>query len=165
MYFFNAKTQRSKDAKVFFGYVVTLCLCFGLLTLIIAAPFAFHSGHPFIATAIYNSFKPICHQIHERSFYLFGYPLAVCARCTGIYLGLLFGVLSYPIFKRISNYDRPPIWILILSAVPMFIDFSLGFLHIIENTHLSRSITGSIFGFAVAYFIIPAWKTSISKSR
>jgi uncharacterized membrane protein len=34
-----------------------------------------------------------CHQRPDRSFLLYGLPLAVCARCTGIYAGAIWGSL------------------------------------------------------------------------
>jgi len=37
-------------------------------------------------------FAPVCHQIAERSLVLFGGSLAVCARCTGLYLGGILGL-------------------------------------------------------------------------
>jgi len=38
------------------------------------------------------AFAPLCHQLPERSFVLFGGPLAVCARCTGLLLGGVLGL-------------------------------------------------------------------------
>jgi hypothetical protein len=40
-----------------------------------------------LAVTVYRIGSLICHQRPERSFYLFGVPLPVCARCTGIYAG------------------------------------------------------------------------------
>ncbi|MFP5246474.1 MAG: DUF2085 domain-containing protein, partial [Thermoanaerobaculia bacterium] len=33
-------------------------------------------------------FRMTCHGIAERCFELFGTPMPICARCTGIYLGM-----------------------------------------------------------------------------
>jgi len=33
----------------------------------------------------------VCHQLPSRSFWLFGRPLGVCIRCSGLYLGILVG--------------------------------------------------------------------------
>src|SRR5262249_46137120 len=54
---------------------------------ILAAPLLRSANHPELATAIYRTFSFVCHQIPERSFKLAGYQLAVCSRCTGIYMG------------------------------------------------------------------------------
>jgi uncharacterized membrane protein len=43
----------------------------------------------------------ICHQIPERSFWLFSSPLPLCTRCLGIYIGLLLG--QSRLMKKIFN--------------------------------------------------------------
>jgi uncharacterized membrane protein len=48
---------------------------------------------PVIAFAVQHAFSLVCHQRPERSFWVFGGPVAVCARCLGIYLGAAVGLL------------------------------------------------------------------------
>ncbi len=55
----------------------------------LAAPLL--SGHPLAAWAIREFFSRVCHQEAARSFWLWGAPVAVCARCLGIYLGAAAG--------------------------------------------------------------------------
>ena len=43
--------------------------------------------------ALQQGFALVCHQRPERSFWIFGAPVAVCARCLGIYLGAAIGLL------------------------------------------------------------------------
>jgi hypothetical protein len=38
----------------------------------------------------------------------------------------------------------------------MIIDFLLGYCQILENTHLSRSITGAIAGAGLSFYLLPA---------
>jgi hypothetical protein len=40
-----------------------------------------------LAIGVYSVGRFICHQLPERSFYLWTAQLPVCARCTGIYVG------------------------------------------------------------------------------
>ena len=63
-----------------------------LLAAIIAAPLAASSGRP-EGWFLYQAFAPFCHQQPRRSWQLQGYPLAVCARCVGVYGGLLLAAL------------------------------------------------------------------------
>jgi uncharacterized membrane protein len=44
--------------------------------------------------ALYFLFSLVCHQQPERSLWIAGAPLAVCARCAGIYFGALLGLLA-----------------------------------------------------------------------
>lgn len=39
------------------------------------------------------TYAPLCHQLARRSLEIAGHPLAVCARCTGLYVGGLAGLL------------------------------------------------------------------------
>src|SRR5262245_11882327 len=42
---------------------------------------------------VYGIGSGICHQLPERSFYLWGRQLPVCARCAGIYAGAALTVI------------------------------------------------------------------------
>ena len=59
----------------------------------LAAPVLAASGYPLAAFALQQFFSRVCHQEPARSFFLFGTPVAVCARCLGIYLGAAAGAL------------------------------------------------------------------------
>jgi uncharacterized membrane protein len=97
----------------------------------------------------------VCHQMPERSIRIGNYTMAVCARCFGIYLGYLTGLAVYPFSGRLSRTDNPPrIW-LIAAALPTVVDFFGGYLGVFQNTILSRSITGSIAGFACVFYTMP----------
>ena len=48
---------------------------------------------PALAFALRRGFALVCHQQPERSFFLFGGSVAVCARCLGIYVGASAGLL------------------------------------------------------------------------
>ena len=123
---------------------------------IVAAPVALESGYLAFSSPVYKFFSFICHQMPERSLWIDGHPLAVCSRCFGVYFGLLTGFAVYPLWRTIEEIESlPRIW-LFLSMVPIGIDWTLGVFGIWENTHLSRFITGGLFGFACATYIVPA---------
>jgi uncharacterized membrane protein len=60
---------------------------------VFAVPYFLTHGFLIIAFALHHGFALICHQRPERSFWIFGAPVAVCARCLGIYLGAAIGLL------------------------------------------------------------------------
>jgi uncharacterized membrane protein len=67
--------------------------------LIVAAPFLASQPHAstpgsLLILGVYGIGSLVCHQLPERSYHLWTTQLPVCARCTGIYLGALFGALS-----------------------------------------------------------------------
>ena len=123
---------------------------------IVAAPILSTEGLAAAASPIYKFFSYICHQISDRSFHLAGHQLAVCSRCFGVYVGLLAGVIVYPMWRSIDSIEPIPRFWLFLSLVPISVDWSLGVFGIWENTHLSRFLTGLILGSACATFIVPA---------
>ncbi len=57
----------------------------------VATPWLF-SHSPALAVALQRGFALVCHQQPDRSFFLFGGTVAVCARCLGIYLGAAAGL-------------------------------------------------------------------------
>ncbi len=70
-----------------FGVAATLSLA------AIFAPLLSQSA-PMLALSIRWFFESACHQRPDRSFLLWGAPVAVCVRCLGIYLGATLGSLS-----------------------------------------------------------------------
>ncbi|HEV2716589.1 MAG TPA: DUF2085 domain-containing protein [Terriglobales bacterium] len=136
-------------------WLITAAIAVTIIALIIAAPLAQAFAHPQVASSIYKWFSFVCHQMPERSFYLAGCQFAVCSRCTGLYSGFAGAVLFYPVVRPLKSIDAPRrIW-LILAAVPLAIDFSLGYFAIWPNTHLSRFATGALLGSVAVFFIMP----------
>jgi uncharacterized membrane protein len=125
------------------------------VSLIVIAPVALAHGYNSSACVLYEMFRHVCHQIPERGVYLEGHPFAVCARCTGIYFGFAAGVLLYPLVRSLKRGDAPArVWLLI-ALVPTLLDFTLGVFHLLDNTHLSRSLTGALLGAVAAFYVVP----------
>jgi uncharacterized membrane protein len=100
-------------------------LAFILPTLL--APYLASVGAYWPSRMIYLFYRLTCHQRPERSLFLFGHKMAICARCTAIYtsfwgLGLLYSVWkATPWGRRHRPRSLPIKWLAVL-AVPMFID-------------------------------------------
>lgn len=150
----SAAPEPLRRAQLFaWGALAALMLAW--MALIVGAPFAEAHGYVAVAQVIYKAFDPLCHQISERSFHLEGHPFAVCARCTGLYVGLAAGIIFYPLARSLRRTDTPSrVW-LMLAVIPISIDWSLGFFGIWANTHLSRFLTGALLGVVAALFIVP----------
>jgi uncharacterized membrane protein len=79
----------------------TLVICWGWWTFVpiallgaaLAAPYFSTHGFVILAFVLQRGFALVCHQRPERSFWIFGAPVAVCARCLGIYVGAAIGLL------------------------------------------------------------------------
>ena len=97
----------------------------------------------------------MCHQKPERSFYFKGRQFPLCARCTGILIGYLLGILISCITKC-SNY----LWLL-MCMVPMIVDggIQLGFKK--ESNNFRRLITGIFGGIGIVYLFISIHKFTV----
>jgi len=109
-----------------------------------------------VSSLLYRFFDPICHQIDGRSFHLFGFPLAVCSRCSSIYFAFLAGTLLYPLFYSIEQPGTPSRTLLFLVLAPMIFDAGAGFLGLYEASFLTRTLTGALVGIVLPLYIIPA---------
>lgn len=81
-----------------------------------------------------------CHQMYERSFSYRGYQFPICARCTGILVGQIIGLICIVIDLRINI-----LWSLAL-IVPMAIDGLVQLIKIMESNNIRRFVTGFISG-------------------
>lgn len=126
------------------------------VAVIVLAPLARAGGHPLASAVAYRVFSAACHQMPERSFHLAGFPLAVCARCLGLYAGGLAGLLLYPALAPLGRTRAPWRGWLLMAAAPTAADFALGFFGVWENTHWSRLLTALPAGAACAFYVVPA---------
>ncbi|MFQ3597780.1 MAG: DUF2085 domain-containing protein [Chloroherpetonaceae bacterium] len=115
-----------------------------LLAFAILAPYEASHGNPTNYTNYYALFRGICHQKAHRCFELFGFPMAVCARCTLIYFGIAIGALFLPTFN--SDNRRRYLILLGISSGLVGIDVVCGYLHLYHNVFATRIVTGFLVG-------------------
>ena len=145
-------TQRTS-----YRFWIALITLFAAWTLLIITPsVSAYGGVTGVSESLYSFFGNICHQMPSRSFHILGHKLGVCSRCFGVYFGLFLGAASFPLSRKISEVEPlPRIW-LILSMLPIAIDWSLTYFGFWENTFFTRFSSGLILGIACAVFIVPA---------
>ena len=88
-----------------------------------------------------------CHRRPERSFFVKGYQMPVCARCEGELIGILAALIAV-------WFLRPPYWLMAVMMVPMAADGLIQGLTKYESTNLRRLITGILFGFGITMIVI-----------
>lgn len=100
-----------------------------------------------------------CHQKSERSFFIKGNQMPVCARCIGIFLGVFFG-LGISIFTMVKIDDKVHKKILklfVMGYLLLVIDVtgqSVGLWYSINAVRiLSGILAGSSFGFILGMAI------------
>ena len=147
-------------SKPSIGYVVVLICTFLWCTSLFVPPMLASWGQPSSHYA-YMFFSSICHQYNSRSLHIAGHPLAVCARCSGIYFGFLTGTALLPFLSR-KNF-RQTLLLLIVAASPMFIDVALGIVSLHEPTMMTRLFTGLFFGILSAIALVPLLENAVSQ--
>ncbi len=146
------KAESCYNALLMISARAILAGVFGaIFALVLAAPLMAHWGTSAAALA-YLFFFSICHQRPERSFTLWGHPLAVCQRCTGIYLGAFLGALVKNDFMHRSPAIRR-LWVL-AGMVPLLLDWILQSIGVWKGTGLIRFSTGLIFGVTAGWLVV-----------
>lgn len=135
-------------------YGLTLLGSLAWLSLLVLAPYLrSHGNH--LNSLIYAAFAPTCHQIPSRCFFIFGYPLAVCARCAGIYAGFLAGLLALPAFPGGLGRTTPPrSTFFLLLTIPIGMDAAANFFRIWSTGNLARFATGFLWGTILPFYFI-----------
>lgn len=128
-------------------YTLAILGCVLWLGGVLIAPIAARRSMA-IAPLVYAFYDTVCHQIAERSFHLSGEPLAVCHRCTGLYLGFLAGLLAVPRWHRARRWllDKPTR--VIAFSLPLAADWLLT-----VNTTGSRFVTGLLAAAPIAVLL------------
>ena len=116
----------------------------------------------------------VCHRISSHSFYLAERPFSLCARCSGQYLGFLFGfVFQAVVAKRRFGFPRRNILILMGVLLVLYVIDGLnslfhlypGFehLHIYQPSNILRLFSGLGVGLAISTLLYPLSGQSIWK--
>jgi len=134
-------------------YLVSLTGTVAWVAAIILAPYLRSHGERAFA-ALYAAFAPVCHQQPERSFWLFGFPLAVCARCAGIYAGFLGGMILYPLKRKFSAVRLPSLPLFLAVSTPIVFDTAANVLGLWETSNVVRSATGFLWGLILPFYFL-----------
>jgi len=152
------------------------------------APVLMYTGHERLARAIYLLFRPLCHQLPERSFFLFGprwvysyaqlshalggnvprrfignqalgFKVAICERDVVIYGTMFLGGLFFSFVRRRLAPLRLKAFVGLI--IPMAIDGTGQLLGLWTSTWWSRILTGSLFGLACIWLAYPYLETGM----
>jgi len=145
---------------------ILTCIWGALIIAALAGPLLLSCSFPTAAFFTYLPFSFFCHQIPERSFTLLQYPLAVCHRCSGIYLGLFLGTLLSSFFSLLTTRARRAC--IISSAAVLILDALIPFTGLWNGFRLFRFLTGLFFGVTAAPFAVMGLEeilTSLYKNK
>jgi uncharacterized membrane protein len=96
-------------------------------------------------------YRPVCHQMSERSLAIDARCLTVCARCTGLYLGGTLGLLLMAVgYGRLRPPER--VWLLV-AVIPTGVDFAMGHLIGVSLPNLARMIVAIPAGLMLGIYL------------
>lgn len=111
----------------------------------ILAPILAHFGYYNLAGKLDFIFFPVCHRNPARVFHIFNYPLSICARCFGTYLGTFLACIL-----TLTKHDK-------LKFAPILtyltLDMSLNYIFKIDTGNFSRFLAGICLGLIIVKFI------------
>jgi uncharacterized membrane protein len=134
-------------------YGLTIASASVWLAGIAAAPLLLARGSK-ISILLYGLFSPLCHQKPERCFFLAGFPLAVCARCTGVYAGAWLGLAVRPFVRALSDLRPPRIAAFLALSFPLALDGAGNILGAWNSPPLVRFVSGLLGGLLLPFFFL-----------
>lgn len=95
----------------------------------------------------------LCHQRPDRSFFVHGRQMPVCARCTGLYVGAAFGAPLALAAAAAMASGRARL-ILGGAALPTLVTWSLEFAGVVPFSNVARFAAALPLGFAAAWLVL-----------
>jgi uncharacterized membrane protein len=155
-------------------------------------PILMVTAHISAARLLYTAFRPLCHQLPERSFFLFGpqlsytlgelqklvgpdvplryigdravgYKMAVCQRDMATYMSMFLAGLAFVLLRR--RLKPLPLKAFALFAIPMAVDGFGQLFGLWESTWWSRVVSGSLFGVACVWLAFPYVESGMADVR
>ncbi len=118
----------------------------------------------------------VCHRIADRSFKIGDRQTPLCARCSGMYLGALMGIVYLTRFGKRSGMPSLKVSLILVAFLVGFgLDGANSYLHffpgapgLYEPNNWLRLITGTGIGLGLAAILVPVvhqvlWKTYDSR--
>lgn len=106
----------------------------------------------------FNNFGnlPLCNLNADHGLYINDFCMPLCARCLGIYLGVIMSLFVYISLIKKMEYRVKFHIIFFLLAIPCIFDGVLQYFFYIESNLIRRLFTGILLGisivFSVCYF-------------
>jgi len=113
----------------------------------------------------------VCHRIDLRSFHLGDRALPLCARCSGMYLGAMVGMMAFLGLGRGRAGLFPPVRISLvlglfglafaLDGVNSYLHFFPQAPHLYAPNNMLRLVTGTLVGLGLAVLVYTAINQSL----
>ena len=112
-----------------------------------AVPFLSHFGSYDLSAKLSYILSNVCHQNPERSFWILGYPVSLCARCLGVYIGTIVSCLI-ALFNKLNISLKAFIIMFFICSTDIILN-----LFKINTGNIIRFCTGLIMGLLITFTI------------
>lgn len=116
----------------------------------ILAPICAHFGLYEISAKLTSLYMYSCHQQPTKSFWILGYPMALCARCFGVYLGTCTGCIKEIFFEN-KIFWKINLLLFVIALVDLFINYILKFNTGLLPRFFSGMFIGMIFPVMISW--------------
>jgi uncharacterized membrane protein len=115
-----------------------------------------------VALAVYGAGQFICHQMPERSFYLWMAQLPVCARCTGIYVGGGLTATGFcGVMDKLGVDARRARTLVAVAAIPTAATLVFEWATGVRTSNLVRAVSGVPLGAAIVLVVAAALAVAV----
>jgi uncharacterized membrane protein len=133
-----------------------------VMAFVAAIPAAILGAATLCAAAIANGasmkwrllFRLLCHGIPSHCVEVFGVPLPICARCMGIYGGMIIGLLAFRLLPVVT--EKAMRIAAFIAVTPLAIDGLTQLVRLRESTNSLRIATGIAAGLAFGMWALTA---------
>jgi len=91
----------------------------------------------------------LCHRLPSRSFFYKGVQFPICARCTGICIGYVIGII-------LAFFNALPFFYAFILTIPMVVDGTGQLLNRWISNNNRRLVTGILGGIGIVFMFIHA---------
>ena len=108
-----------------------------------------------------------CHQAPDRSFWILGYPAALCCRCLGVYIGTCIAC-AFAIFNKLKINFKTFLILLLIVGIDVLINYGFG-IRAHNTGNIIRFLVGIIMGLLIViilqYLYERNWKKLCSRKQ
>jgi uncharacterized membrane protein len=114
----------------------------------------------------------VCHRIEERSFHIGDRPVPLCARCSGLFLGAMLGLVFQVVQGRKGKLPPLPVAVFFgllalawaLDGVNSFLMLTSWDLAVYQTQNWTRLVTGTGMGMAISIVLLPSFYQTVFHS-
>lgn len=137
--------MKNRIRITFFILFTTYSLFFVIASTL--APVMAHYGHYELSAKLTSMFMYSCHQQPDRTFWFLGYPMALCCRCYGVYIGTAISSI-FAIYNKLKINKYLVMLFVLISGIDIYINYGMG-IRVHNTGNVTRFIVGIMMGLLI----------------